>query len=603
MNEEKSSTRLLLFILGLRWCLVFLGMLIFSLKLSTQGQGSASIPLQAPSFYLMILIVFEAIPSVLQWKLGSSKVIGSIAVLIDLACGVGLIYYFGSSFFLLATLLPICEGFMVSTGAGIVFAVLDLTPVFGFIASDLVSLFGNNQFTPQLAIRILASESLMAILVFWIFMVAKAGEQEVGKWQSKGTDEKKLLQSEVKKAEVETERLFRELLAAKKEVEELQARSQSSIDVEREEAETQIQQAHRTASDASQKLNEALKELSETQKERENLNFLVETSGEMHKSLQIEETLVTVVETLEKVLRSQTCIIFLLETEKGESKLYAEVAASPYADYFRNYSVKLGEGVVGWVAQEKEPAIIESGSLRTADGHEFTTLLTNEKAAIVAPMLKKDGTPLGVIYMGQQDARAYSWQDVNVLLRFVPHIQNAIATAMEYHEAVSQGIQDPVTGLYNNVYFEERLSEELKRAYRYQLPLSVILLEIDRYADHLAKMEEPVLNAVLTEIGEMLRGYLRDVDVLARVKDGKFAILLVQAERSNAVLIAERIRLAIEMRVFGESAKRKIKLTASEGVVGYPKDAAYRSDLLAKCEAGLKEAIANGGNKTCMAAA
>jgi diguanylate cyclase (GGDEF)-like protein len=597
-NPRKISTRLLVFLLGLRWGGLIVGLLFFSLKILSHAppQNLGNAPL------FVLIIGYEVLPSLLQWKISTSKALGFLLVFADFACGVVLMSFWGSAFFILSALLPICEAFLISDAFGIVVAAINLAIVFGFVIREIVSPPGDADVV-RLVIRLLGGESLLAALIFWLFLLAQSSEFEVARREARSLEDKKLLQAELRKSEMEVDRLFKEILESKKELEKLQAAVQTKQDLEREEILSQLEQIQKEKEEVARQLADALKEVEETQKERQNLSFLVETSGQMHKSLQLEETLVTVVEILEKVLPSQTCIIFLTERDKNEEKLYAEVAASPYADYFRNYSVCIGEGVVGWVAKEKEPAIIENGSLRTAEGVEFKTLLSNEKSAIVAPLLKKDGSPLGVIYLGEQKPKAYSWQDVNVLLRFIPHIQNAIAKAKEYHEAISQGLQDPVTGLFNSVYFEERLSEELKRAYRYQLPLSLILLQIDRYESQVASLGEGVEKAILREVGELLKEYLRDVDVLARIGEGKFAILLVQADRGNAVIIADRIRLAIEMRVFGESVKQKIKLTASEGVAGYPKDALYKSDLIAKCEAGLQEALSKGGNKTCTAAA
>jgi len=427
------------------------------------------------------------------------------------------------------------------------------------------------------------------------------------RYRTKGEDEKKFLQGELETAQKDIDRIVREQLENRRELENTRVNAETSLESEQEQAAVKIEEALHREAEATSKLNDLLAEVEESRKERQNLNFLMETSGQMHESLQLNETLTTIVETLRKVLPSQTYLIFLTETDGKKDRLYTEISASPYADYFRNYSVDLGEGLVGWVAREGEPAIIENTSLRTADGHEFSTLITNERSAIVAPMFKKDGKPLGVIYLGQSEAHAYSWQDMNVLLRFIPHIQTAISKARRYHETVSQGFLDSLTALYNQAYFEERMMEETKRALRYKFPLSLILLEIDESEKLSTEVDEKQKNEIIKEISEMLKGYLRDVDVLARTAQMRFAIILVQAEKSNAVLIAERIRLAIEMRMFGESGK-KIKLTSSIGVAGLPKQEAGKADpataktqLIDKSMASLQDSLSKGGNKTTLA--
>lgn len=601
----KNRGRLALFLVGLRWATFFWGALFVGLKSASTAAGIHAALWAHPGLLLFILAAFELILSFLQSKAAQDPFVGWLVTLADAFIGILAVFTWGSAFMPLAALLPIFESFLISDLAGISVLVVDSLTLALFLVPDQLSALSDPE---RLAARLLGGEFFLTLAILWLYLLAKEQEFDVIRYQSKADEEKKIFLNEIESSRKELDKLYRERLSSQSEIDSLRSNVETTIESGREEAQTKVDEARLQTQEAERRLNDLLQELAEARKERQNLNFLMETSGTMHESLQMDETLNAVVETLRKVLPSQTYLIFLLEAEGKKSKLYTETAASPYADYFRNYGVELGEGVVGWVAREGEPAIIDNGLLRTADGHEFTTLITNERSALVAPMLKKDGTPLGVLYLGQSQSHAYSWSDVNVILRFIPHIQTAISKSRRYHEAISEGILDPQTGLYNKTYLDERLTEEVKRASRYKLPLSLVILEIDRFEKLASDVDPSTLNSIVKEISEMLKGYLREVDILARVSDRRFAILLVQAEKSSAVLIAERIRLAIEMRMFGESGRR-VKLTASIGVAGQSKveagkvdHAALKASLLSKSTTGLEEAIAKGGNKTNLAA-
>jgi diguanylate cyclase (GGDEF)-like protein len=573
--------------------------LFYTLRFGCLGVGFLllTLPTLNASFsglFVISLLSYELIVSLFQGKLKTN--LGYFITGLDIVSGILLLKLFKAPFFLLSVFFPVLEGFYISAAVGSIVSILELIGILIYVIPILVNFTAASESARGLSLHLIIVQTALGVILLILFLLTQAQEQETLETEEKREKEIQIWKLEVKKAETEIERLFRELFDAKKEAEGLRIHSQTSLNQEREDSQAMMTNLQEQAEATASRLNDLTQELENIQKERENLIFLLETSGEMHKSLVLEETLVTAVETIEKAVSSQTCVVFLCENQNGEEKIYAEVAASIHSDYFRNYSVSYGEGIVGWVAQEKEPAVIENGSLLTTDGHELTTLIPSEKSAITAPMLKKDNTLLGVIYLGQAEPKAYSWQDVNVILKFIPHIQNAIAKAKQYHEAVSQGILDPMTGLYNRVYFEERLSEEIKRAYRYNLPLTLIYLKIDNWKEK--NIKESDIQSVLTEIGEFLKGYLRDVDVLAQITEGKFAIILLQAERNNAVLIADRIRLAVQMRVFGEGIKQKLHLTVSIGVSAYPKDAQYKSDLMTKCEKGLEQAAAQGGNRT-----
>jgi diguanylate cyclase (GGDEF)-like protein len=589
MKSKERAPYFLIFFLALRFGALAAGFLLLTLP---------TLNIAFSGLFTISLLSFELILSLFQAKLKTG--LGYLIIGLDLIVGILLIKIFKAPFFLLAVFFPIVEGFYLSVSVGSIVSILELTGILIFLIPILMNFPSKSETARELSFHLIILQTVLGVIILILSFLTQSQEQEAHEIEDKRAEEEKKWKSSIKKAEAEIERLFRELFDAKKEVEGLRIQSQTSLNQEREDSQTMISDLQEQSEAALSRLNDLTQELENTRKERENLMFLLETSGEMHKSLVLEETLVSAVETIEKAIPSQTSVIFLAEDQEGQQKIYAEVAASIHSDYFRNYSVSYGEGVVGWVAQEKEPAIIENGSLLTTDGHELTTLISNEKSAVIAPLLKKDGTLLGIIYLGQAEPKAYSWQDVNVLLKFIPHIQNAIAKAKQYHDAISQGINDSMTGLYNKVYFEERLSEEIKRAYRYSLPLALIFLELDQWKEKQKSLSEAEIKGILTEAGGFLKGYLRDVDVLARIGEGKFAIILLQAEKNNAILIADRIRLAMQMRAFGEEIKQKLHLTVSIGVSVYPKDAQYKSDLMAKCEKGLEQATAQGGNKTCM---
>jgi len=545
--------------------------------------------------------------SVFQWKSEGKGQLGWLVVAADLITGITLVYLWGTPFFMTATLLPIAEAFLISDSSGLIILVVNFIIVFPFVIQEQLTISGTSPAAPFIG-KLLGGEIIVGAIFFWLFLVSKRQEVELLRWQRKGTEEKKFFQSQVESTHKETDRLYRDLLTTQKELENLKLNFQSMMEKEREEGDTKIDDAIRREKEATRNYEDLFRELEESRKERENLNFLVETSGQMHESFEMDETIATIMKNLQKILPSQTTLIFLMEADGSKKRLYAEAVESPYADYFRNYTVGVGEEVIGWVAEAAEPAMIENGTLQNADGVEFTSLIRNEKSAIAAPLLKKDGSVLGVIYLGQAKPHSYSWQDVNVLLRFIPHIQAAIAKAERFQEILSQGIFDPLTGTYNAAYFDARLNEEVKRACRYKFPLSLVLLQVDHYEHLSSSCSEETLKQTMKEIAEMIQGYLREhVDVFSHRGNGRFEILLVHAEKSNAVIIAERIRLALGMRLFTDSNGNKMKLSASIGVAGYSKNdfetldyAKAKSTLVSKGETVLAEALNKGGNTTCL---
>lgn len=104
-------------------------------------------------------------------------------------------------------------------------------------------------------------------------------------------------------------------------------------------------------------------------------------------------------------------------------------------------------------------------------------------------------------------------------------------------------IEDPLTGVYNRRFFEEKLREEAYKALRQRHPLSLMMLDLDNfkwYNDNLGHQEG---DALLKLVGETLLNSVRaGVDLVFRYGGDEFVILLPYTTKEQAVQVAERIK-------------------------------------------------------------
>lgn len=102
---------------------------------------------------------------------------------------------------------------------------------------------------------------------------------------------------------------------------------------------------------------------------------------------------------------------------------------------------------------------------------------------------------------------------------------------------------------------------EYKRWKRYLLPFSVVMLEVDQFAELHAQSEEKS-RAVLYDIADVLRQCVREVDVISRLHGGVFAALLFNTPVEGATTLAERIRKAVGRVTFlPNSDKRRLSVS------------------------------------------
>lgn len=158
-------------------------------------------------------------------------------------------------------------------------------------------------------------------------------------------------------------------------------------------------------------------------------------------------------------------------------------------------------------------------------------------------------------------------------------------------------LKDPLTGLYNYRYLRERLSSEFKRAQRYLLPLSIIMVDMDYFKSINDIYGHRYGDVILKDIAQFLVNSARGNDVVVRYGGEEFLILLPDTNKDGVVTFGKRLLEALNEHIF-DSKGRKIKLKASMGVSSYPDiDINTESDFLNSVDKALLDAKEKGGNK------
>jgi diguanylate cyclase (GGDEF)-like protein len=120
------------------------------------------------------------------------------------------------------------------------------------------------------------------------------------------------------------------------------------------------------------------------------------------------------------------------------------------------------------------------------------------------------------------------------------------ASAKAYQSEFSREIRenplrDPLSGLYNAEYFQGRLVEEVRRSVRYGHELSLVLFEMEDYHQLLDREGGERVKEMVRFIAEHLARLCRECDVIARVSDGGFAVLLPETGLRGGKIVAERL--------------------------------------------------------------
>jgi two-component system, cell cycle response regulator len=166
-------------------------------------------------------------------------------------------------------------------------------------------------------------------------------------------------------------------------------------------------------------------------------------------------------------------------------------------------------------------------------------------------------------------------------------------------------VHDELTGLLTSKSFFSELRREAARAEAESMPFCVLMMDLDYFKEvndtygHLAGSE------TLEEVGAVIKGALRAGDVGARFGGEEFAAFLLDADYSQGLVAAERVRSAIEKHEFpavrrgSTQAPRTHQITISVGVAAFPEDARDPIQLVEMADSALYRAKRSGRNQVC----
>jgi two-component system cell cycle response regulator len=162
-------------------------------------------------------------------------------------------------------------------------------------------------------------------------------------------------------------------------------------------------------------------------------------------------------------------------------------------------------------------------------------------------------------------------------------------------------ITDELTGLFNARYLDQTLEWEIRRCSRYRSTVAVIFLDLDHFNAINALYGHPVGSLCLTELAQIMRKSVRDVDIPARYGGDEFVVILPETTVATARMVAERLRKAIQMHGFGAGASLSRQLTASIGIAGFPDHAKSKQELMLKADEAMYRSKAAGGDRVTIA--
>ena len=263
-----------------------------------------------------------------------------------------------------------------------------------------------------------------------------------------------------------------------------------------------------------------------------------------------------------------------------EDELVPEYVSGDNYRLFSSLRIPLGQGLSGWVAQNKKPIIngnpsVEPGYLN--DPTKFSTL----RSALAVPLEGVAGV-IGVLALYRGDRDAFTSDHLRIVLAVSSKMALSIENALKFAQAENSAVTDYLTGLPNARSLFLQLDRELARCKRDSTTLTVLVSDLDGFKQINDRFGHLEGNRVLRLFAQALKETCREYDYVARMGGDEFVVVAPGLPPSVAGKKAEQLRTLAQQAGFEVCGEQILSLSIGQAI--FPQDGADAEHLLAEAD-------------------
>lgn len=311
-----------------------------------------------------------------------------------------------------------------------------------------------------------------------------------------------------------------------------------------------------------------------------------------------QETYLAILTNSKELLLAERASLFVYDEAANELLLKAGVGFP--IELSEVGRIRRGEGIAGGVLETGKSLVVEN--IESAGVRPAPPERKYKTSSFISYPIVNGGRSIGVLNVTDKAGGGkYDQVDLSLLEIIGPQLALALER-VEWQQKATEfqlmSITDPLTGLLNRRYLQERLNEELNRSKRYDNPMSILMIDIDDFKRYNDPHGHQAGDQALQVTAHCLKAALRSADVACRYGGDEFCILLPQTPVNEAGVIAERMRQRVASTNYPHGKSQPLRrVTISIGVSTFSRHIDTAERVIAAADNALYRAKNEGKNR------